>query len=398
MPVDVKSSRADWFYPTTIRFGAGRVAELPHVCKELGLSRPLLVTDSGLAELPIVKKVAASLKAAGLPIRIFSDFGPNPVLADAVRGVGAYKAGVHDGVIALGGGSSLDVGKAVAFGSVQDRPLAEYLIGSFAQAPAILAKTRGDLPPVVSVPTTAGTGSEIGRTSALIDEEAKVKKGFFHPRMLPRVCLADPELTAGLAPGPTAAFGMDALSHNLEAYCSVGYHPLAEGCALAGMRLIKDWLPVAVKNGADIAARAQVMAASLAGGTAFQKGVGGAHALSHPLSSLFGIHHGLANGVIMPYIVAFNSQIRTEELTALARYLDLDRPSPKAVVDWLIDLRQEIGIPHTLDQLGVSEAEIPRLARLAAHDIAAEENPRPITEKETKKLYEQAFSGKIAPV
>ena len=398
MPVDVESLRADWSYPTNIRFGAGRVAELPGICRELGIAYPLLVTDSGLAELDLVKGLKAGLEAAGLPVQIFSDFQPNPVLADAVRGVAAYKAGKHDGVVALGGGSSIDVGKSVAFGSVQDRPLAEYLIGSFAEAPAVLAKTKGDLPPVISVPTTAGTGSEIGRTSALIDEEAKVKKGFFHPDMLPKVCLADPEMTAGLPPGPTAAFGMDALSHNLEAYCSVGYHPIAEGCALAGMRLIKGWLPQAVKNGGDIVARAQVMAASLAGGTAFQKGVGGAHALSHPLSSVFGIHHGLANGVIMPYIVAFNSQIRAEELTALARYLDLPDHSPQGVVDWLKELRQEIGIPHTLDQIGVSIDEIPRLAKLAAIDIAADENPIPLSESVTKKLYEQAFSGEIAPV
>jgi hypothetical protein len=245
------------------------------------------------------------------------------------------------------------------------------------------------------VPTTAGTGAEIGRTSAIIDEVAKVKKGLFHPNMLPKICLADPELTVALKPGLTAAFGMDALSHNLEAYCSVGFHPLADGCGLQGTKLIKDWLPKAVKTGTDLVARSYVMAASLAGGTAFQKGVGAVHALSHPLSSLYGIHHGLAIGVLMPYVVAFNSKELAPELSAIARYLDLANPSPQAVVKWLVDLRKEIGIPHTIAELEISAKMIPELAKFAASDLAASQNRVPITEMDTSKLYEQALEGKV---
>ena len=339
--------------------------------------------------------VRASLTAAGLEAVVFSDFQGNPVLSDVVGGVEMYKAGQHDGVVAFGGGSSIDVGKAIGFGAVQCGPVKEYLIGSLADAPAIVAKSAGGLPPIVSVPTTSGTGSEIGRSSAIVDEEAKEKKGLFHPNMLPRVCLADPELTIGLGPDATAAFGMDALAHSLEAYCSKGFHPFSDGCGLQGTKLVAEWLPRATADGSDLLARSYLMAASLAGGVAFQKGVGAAHALAHPLSARHGIHHGLAVGVLLPYVVAFNLPYVRSDLAGIARYLDLSDCSAGGVVDWLISLRAEIGIPHTIRDLGVGEGDVGELAVSAARDLTAGENPVPVGEEDARQLYRLALAGVV---
>ena len=395
MNSDLKSLRDDWSYPTNIRFGVDRLEELPEICLELGMSRPLFVTDAGLAKLPLAERPLTALKADGFHVKLFTDFLPNPILSDLAKGVNVYIRGKHNGVVAFGGGSSIDVGKAIAFGAVQKEPIQNYLIATFEEAAVILPKTNGNIPPIVSVPTTAGTGAEIGRTSAIIDEKARVKKGIFHPNMLPKVCLADPKLTAELGPGQTAAFGMDALSHNLEAYCSVGYHPMADGCGLQGIKLIKDWLAVAVNEGKNLVARSHVMAASIAGGAAFQKGVGAVHALSHPLSSLKDIHHGLANGVLMPYVVAYNSKELGQEFTAIARYLNLTNPSPRALVEWLVNLRKEIGIPNNIAELGIKEADVSELADFAANDIAASQNRIPLTTSDTRRLYDQALDGKI---
>ncbi len=395
MKSDLKSLRDDWSYPTRIRFGAGRLEELPEICRELEMFKPLFVTDAGLAKLPMVDKPVSALKKGGFHVKLFTDFTPNPVLSDLTKGINVYSGGNHDGVIAFGGGSSIDVGKAIAFGAVQKEPIQNYLIATFEEAAIVVPKTNGNIPPIVSVPTTAGTGAEIGRTSAIIDEKARVKKGIFHPNMLPKVCLADPKLTTGLSPSQTAAFGMDALSHNLEAYCSVGYHPMADGCGLQGIKLIKDWLAVAVGEGKNLVARSHVMAASLTGGAAFQKGVGAVHALSHPLSSLKDIHHGLANGVLMPYVVAFNSKELVQEFTDISRYLNLRNPSPSALVEWLVNLRKEIGIPHTIAELGIKETDVSELAELAANDISASQNRVPITTSITRRLYDQALDGKI---
>jgi hypothetical protein len=388
--------RADWSFPTRIRFGVGRVAELPEACRALGMARPLLVTDRGLAALPVVEEVVRRVEAAGLPLAVFSGVRPNPVFRDVIDGVAAFKAGGHDGVIAMGGGSSLDSGKAIAFMSVQRYPLSELTVASFQDFQAALPKivTVG-LPPVVSVATTSGTGSEIGRSSAIIDECTRTKKGLFHERMMPAICIADPGLTVGLSPAQTAAVGMDALSHNLEAYYCPFYHPLAEGCALRGMALVKEWLPRAVADGRDPMARSQMMAASLAGATAFQKGVGGIHALSHPLSSVLDIHHGLANAVLMPYLIAFNAPAIEDKLAALARYLGLPRPSSRAVIDWVLDLRERIGIPHTLDGLGVTEAHVETFAPMSVKDIVAGENPVPFTVEDARAIYAKALTGRV---
>ncbi|MBT5038616.1 MAG: iron-containing alcohol dehydrogenase [Rhodospirillaceae bacterium] len=388
---------ADWAFPTEIRFGPGRVRELPELCRELGVVKPLLVTDSGIAALPMTAAILNSCQADGLSIALFSDVQPNPVERNVIDGVSAYQAGGHDGVIALGGGSSLDVGKAVALMAVQKYPLRELTIASFQDFSEIQSKlvTHG-LPPVITVPTTSGTGSELGRASAIIDEQSQTKKGLFHPVMMPQICLADPELTLSLPPAVTAAVGFDALSHSLEAYCCAFPHPFADGVALQGMALVNGALVAAYRDGSDLGARARMMMASLAGGTAFQKGVGAVHALSHPLSSRHGIHHGLANAVLMPYVLAFNMPVIEAKLAALARYLDLAAPSGQAIIDWLVDLRAECDIPHRLAGLGIAETDIDTLAPLAAADITAVENPVAVDEDDMAALYRAALAGDLS--
>ncbi|MBT5778645.1 MAG: iron-containing alcohol dehydrogenase [Rhodospirillaceae bacterium] len=388
---------ADWAFPTEIRFGPGRVRELPELCRELGVVKPLLVTDSGIAALPMTAAILNSCQADGLGIALFSDVQPNPVERNVIDGVSAYQAGGHDGVIALGGGSSLDVGKAVALMAVQKYPLRELTIASFQDFSEIQSKlvTHG-LPPVITVPTTSGTGSELGRASAIIDEQSQTKKGLFHPVMMPQICLADPELTLSLPPAVTAAVGFDALSHSLEAYCCAFPHPFADGVALQGMALVNGALVAAYRDGSDLGARARMMMASLAGGTAFQKGVGAVHALSHPLSSRHGIHHGLANAVLMPYVLAFNMPVIEAKLAALARYLDLAAPSGQAIIDWLVDLRAECDIPHRLAGLGIAETDIDTLAPLAAADITAVENPVAVDEDDMAALYRAALAGDLS--
>ena len=334
---------------------------------------------------------------AGLGVALYSDVQANPVERNVTDGTAVFNEGGHDGVIALGGGSSLDVGKAIALMAVQKYPLRELTIASFQDFTEVQSKlVTAGLPPVVTVPTTSGTGSELGRASAIIDEESRTKKGLFHPLMMPRICLADPELTLSLPPGVTAAVGFDALSHSLEAYCCAFSHPFADGVALKGMALADEALVAAYRDGADRDARARMMLASLAGGTAFQKGVGAVHALSHPLSSRHGIHHGLANAVLMPYVLVFNMPAIEEKLAALARLLDLAAPSGPAVIDWLVALRGQCDIPHSLAALAITEADIKTLAPLAAADITAVENPIAVGESDMAALYRAALDGDLS--
>ena len=390
-------AHADWAFPTQVRFGLGRVRELPEICRELTMARPLLVTDGGIAGLPMSAAIMDSCAAAGLGVALYSDVQANPVERNVTDGVAVFEAGGHDGVIALGGGSSLDVGKAIALMAVQKYPLRELTIASFQDFAEIQSKLVTDgLPPVVTVPTTSGTGSELGRASAIIDEESRTKKGLFHPLMMPRICLADPELTLSLSPAITAAVGFDALSHSLEAYCCAFSHPFADGVALKGMALVDEALVAAYRDGADRGARARMMMASLAGGTAFQKGVGAVHALSHPLSSRHGIHHGLANAVLMPYVLAFNMPVIKAKMAALARLLDLTPPSGAAVIDWLVDMREQCDILHSLAALGIIEADIATLAPLAAADITAVENPIAVGESDMEALYGAALDGDLS--
>jgi len=381
----------NWNYPTAIRFGAGRISELPGACRELGMARPLLVTDPGLAELPMVPAALEHCRREGLGCALFADVQGNPVEANVTAGVAAFRAGKHDGVIALGGGSALDVGKAVALMVGQTRPLWD-----FEDREDWYTRVKVDgMAPVVAVPTTAGTGSEVGRASVITDERDHTKKIIFHPRMLPALVIADPELTLGLPPKITAAVGMDALSHNLEAFCSPFYHPMAQGMALEGMRLVKAWLPAACRQGDHISARAHMLVASTMGAAAFQKGLGAMHAMSHPCGAVLNTHHGLTNAVVMPYVLVFNRPAIEERITALARYLDLPKPSFQAVLEWILALREEIGIPADLAAIGVTEDHIGQLAAMAVVDPSAGSNPIPLTVENLTVLFQNAVRGRI---
>ncbi|HVJ44608.1 MAG TPA: iron-containing alcohol dehydrogenase [Dongiaceae bacterium] len=392
MSIDAAALRGNWNYPTSVKFGCGRIVELAKLCKALGMKRPLLVTDPGLAGLPMIKETIARNEAEGLPTGLFSQVQGNPTAKNVEDGVKAFKAGGHDGVIAFGGGSALDAAKAVALMVGQTRPIFDFEdIGDW--------YTRVDpkgMAPVVAVPTTSGTGSEVGRASVITDEVNHVKKIIFHPNMMPAIVIDDPELTVGLPPHITAAVGMDALSHNLEAFCAPGFHPLADGVALEGMRLIKEWLPAAVKDGKNLAARSFMMAASSMGATAFQKGLGGMHAISHPLGALYNTHHGLTNAVVMPYVLEFNRKAIDEKLTGLARYLNLPNPSFQAVQKWVLDLRTEIGIPHTLREIKVDDKQIDKVAEMAAVDPSAGGNPIKVGVGELRQIFVAALDGKLA--
>lgn len=388
---DPKTLRGNWNYPTSIRFGAGRIAELPDACKAAGIRRPLLVTDPGLAKLPMVAAALKSCRDAGLGVALFNDVKANPVAKNVEDGLKVLRDGEHDGVIAFGGGSALDAAKVIAFMAGQTRPMWDFEdIGDWWTR----ADTAGIFPSV-AVPTTAGTGSEVGRAGVIIDEATHTKKIIFHPKMMPSVVIADPELTIGLPAKITAATGMDALAHNLEAYCAPFCHPYADGVAVEGMRLVKEYLPRAVADGKDLEARAYMIAAAGMGATAFQKGLGAIHALSHPVGSVLDTHHGLTNAVVMPYVLAFNRKAIEDKLIRMARYIGLKDASYDGFMQWILDLRQEIGIPHTLKDLGMSENNIPEFSDMAAIDPCAGGNPVKAGVPEMKAMYEAALSGHL---
>lgn len=381
---------ANWNYPTAIRFGAGRISELPDICVSHTIKRPLLVTDAGLASLPMISSALAALKNAGLGAALFSDIRSNPVGANVEAGVAVYRAGGHDAVIAFGGGSALDVGKAIAFMSGQSRPLWDFEdIGDW--------YTRADvagIAPIIAVPTTSGTGSEVGRASVITDEATHTKKIIFHPKIMPTLTVCDPELTIGLPAHLTAATGMDALSHALEAYCAPSYHPLAEGIAVEAMRLVKEFLPRAVKNGTDIEARAQMMAAAAMGATAFQKGLGGMHALAHPIGAICDTHHGLTNAVLMPYVLKFNRTAIDAKITRLAAWLDLPA-SFEGFQAWILDLRQQVRIAHSLADIGVDLSKRDMITAMAVDDPSAGGNPVSLDIAATRAIFDDAFAGRL---
>jgi alcohol dehydrogenase class IV len=382
--------RADWNYPTSVRFGAGRIAELADAAKAAGMARPLLVTDPNLARLPMVADALASLNAAGLGARMFCDIRPNPVAANIAAGIEAFRAGGHDGVVAFGGGSALDAGKLVAFMTAQTRPLWDFEdIGDWWTR----AEVAG-IAPVVAVPTTAGTGSEVGRAAVVTDEASRAKKIIFHPRMMPKVAICDPALTVGMPPIITAGTGMDALAHCLEAYCGSFYHPLADGIAAEGVRLVKENLARAVRNGSDLEARAHMMAAAAMGATAFQKGLGAIHALSHPVGALYDTHHGLTNGVFMPYVLAFNRREIEPRIKRLSAYIGL-KPTFRVFLDWVLALRAEIGVPHTLAGLNVGDEHIERIVAMAPKDPTAGGNPREFNRRAARTLFKRALEGRV---
>jgi alcohol dehydrogenase class IV len=392
MSNDAAALRGNWSYPTSIRFGIGRIAELPDACRQVGFTRPLLVTDPGLAKLPMIQDALACNKEAGLATGLFSDIKGNPVSRNVEDGLKVFRDGGYDGIIAFGGGSALDAAKTIAFMAGQKRAMWDFedVGDNWTRAdPAGIVAT-------IAVPTTAGTGSEVGRASVITNEATHVKKIIFHPKMLPSIVISDPALTVGLPPHVTAATGMDALAHCLEAYCAPGFHPLAEGIAIEGMRLVKEALPIAVKDGKNLVARAQMMAAASMGATALQKGLGAIHALSHPVGAVYDAHHGLTNAVVMPYVLEFNRPAIDAKMTRLAAWLGLPNPSFKAVMAWVLALRKEIGIPHTLKDLGVGTDRIDQLSEMAALDPSAGGNPIPIGAAELKTMFLASIEGKLA--
>jgi alcohol dehydrogenase class IV len=374
---------ANWSYPTAIRFGAGRISELAEACAAAGIKKPLLVTDKGLANLPVTQSTLDLMDAAGLGRAMFSEVDPNPNEKNAEAGLEVYRAGGHDGVIAFGGGSGLDLGKVIAFMSGQSRPLWDFEdIGDW--------WTRADpdgIAPIVAVPTTAGTGSEVGRASVITNSETHEKKIIFHPKILPAVVICDPELTVGMPKFITAGTGMDAFAHCLEAYCSPHYHPMSQGIALEGMRLVKDYLPRAFADGTDIGARAHMMSAAAMGATAFQKGLGAIHALSHPIGAHYGTHHGTTNAVVMAEVLKFNRPAVEDVLTAAANYLGIEGGFD-GFLTFVIELNASLGIPATLTALGVENPDLDALTKDALADPSTGGNPVEMTFDNTRALFE----------
>lgn len=374
--------QSNWHYPTEIYFGINEADRLHAHCQTLGLNRPLIVTDPGFAQLPVFLNLQTQLQKTMGKHCVFSAIKPNPVLQNITDGVAAFHANHCDGVIAIGGGSALDSGKVIALMTGQTRPLWDFEdIGDNFQRvdPAGIA-------PTIAVPTTAGTGSEVGRAAIIIDETRQQKCFIFHPQLIPNVVVADPKLTCSLPPTLTAATGMDALAHNLEAYCAKGFHPMADGIALEGIRLIKTWLPIAVQDGNHLEARAQLMAASMMGGTAFQKGLGAVHALSHPVGAIYDAHHGLLNAIFMPYVVDFNRNVIPERLQRLAQYLQLPQQTGKAVVDWLFDFNRMLGLPIDLSDIHVDPTNTDKIIEQALQDPSTQGNPKPLTAEDFKTL------------
>jgi alcohol dehydrogenase class IV len=382
--------RGNWNYPTTIWAGPGRIAELAEACSRVGIKRPLIVTDEGLVATPMLKNALAALKNAAL----FGAVKGNPDSSHVEAGLRAYRAGDHDGVVAFGGGSALDAGKVVAFMSGQTRPLWDFEdIGDW--------WTRADpagIAPVVAVPTTAGTGSEVGRAGVILNQETHQKKIIFHPQMMPRIVILDAELTVGLPRGVTAATGIDAFVHCFEAFCAPGFHPLADGVALEGMRLIHRFLPRACADGKDIEARAQMLAAASMGATAFQKGLGGVHAIAHPVGSWFNTHHGLTNAVILPYVMTYNRHAILAKAEIIARVLDLPAPGFDGFFAWVLQMRSELGIPHALADIGVSADKAAIIGREAAIDPSAGGNPIPVNAAQLEHIFRAAVAGQIGAV
>ncbi|PAU78584.1 alcohol dehydrogenase [Halomonas salipaludis] len=382
-----------WNYPANILTGVGRIRELPAECQALGMQAPLLITDPGLANLPMVRDIVLACHDSGLGIAVFSEIKGNPTGKNVLDGMAAFRDGGHDGVIAFGGGSGLDAAKAVALMANQRDGLSLWSLEDVgdnwknADADAIA--------PIVAVPTTAGTGSEVGRASVITDEVEHVKRIIFHPGMVPATVILDPELTVGLPPTITAATGMDALSHCLEAWCSPLYHPMAEGIAVEGMRRVCEYLPRAYADGSDLEARMNMLVASSMGATAFQRGLGAMHALAHPLGALYDAHHGTLNAILMPYVLRANQQAIGEPMVRLGRYLDLRQPGTAAVIDWVLELRERLAIPHTLAALKIDTQQADKVGQMAVADPSSGTNPIAFDANQYRDIFVAAVEGRL---
>jgi len=383
--------KSNWNYPTTIWIGEGRSIDLPEACLLAKIKNPLFVTDKDLVTLPITIKIIANLKKTFKIISVFSNFSGDPLSKNVTEGVDAYSKYKCDGVIAFGGGSALDVGKTIAFMSVQSRPIWDFEdIGDYWKR-----ANHIDIPPIIAVPTTAGTGSEAGRATVIMNEKIGVKKIIFHPKMLPSVVILDPNLTIDLSPRMTAATGMDALAHNLEAFCAPGFHPMADGIAIEGIRLIKKSLALAVKDGKNITARLDMLVAATMGSTAFQKGLGGIHSLSHPINAQLHVHHGLSNAIFMPYVLTYNKKEILEKIITISKYLDL-KPNFDSFLNWILRLRKELNIPHKLsDVVDEDKIDLDKLSEMAFEDPSTGGNPKKLTKEDMRLMYQHSISGKL---
>ena len=381
----------NWNYPTTVWVGENRIKDLTIACIDLGINRPLFITDKDLIHLNFVKEIISEVKKSFKELKFFSNFSGNPVGENVDEGVNEFKKNNCDGIIAIGGGSALDVGKAVAFMSAQNRPIWDFEdVGDYWKR-----ANDKNIAPIIAIPTTAGTGSETGRASAIINKNTGIKKIIFHPKILPSIVILDPKLTIELSPRLTAATGMDALAHNLEAFCAPNFHPMADGIALEGMKLIKSSLVVAFKDGGNIEARQNLLVASSMGSTAFQKGLGAIHSLSHPVNAQYNIHHGLSNAIFMPYVLTFNKASIEKKITSICDYLSLDKKFD-SFLSWILELRKELAIPHKLsDVMDCSKINLDELSLMAYEDPSTSGNPRKINRDDLKVMYEHSISGDL---
>lgn len=382
--------KANWNYPTQVLVGAGRITEIAGLCQAKGIRAPLIVTDPGIADLPMCGQIADICNGAGLNANVFSKIRPNPTGQNVIDGVAAFLAGRHDGVIALGGGSALDAGKAIALIARQSCSLWDLEDAGNNDENADPEK----IAPIIAVPTTAGTGSEVGRAGLIVNEAEQRKVIIFHPKMMPGSVILDAELTVGLPPHLTAATGMDALSHSLEAWCAPNFHPMAEGIALEGIRLVRENIEQVVSNGQDLEARQNMLVASMMGASAFQRGLGAMHALAHPLGAVYDSHHGLLNAVLMPYVLKANQRVIDERIARLAGYIGL-ASSFSAFLDWVLQLRERIGIPHTLADVISHDATFARLGEMAVLDPSAGGNPIPFSAVQYQEIALNAFEGHL---
>jgi alcohol dehydrogenase len=381
-----------WNYPTKVWHGPGQITGIAKACQVAGMARPLLVTDSGLSESGIIIRVTQLLELGGFTtVPLFSGVKGNPTGANVDAGIAAYRAGNCDGVVAVGGGSALDIGKCIAFMAGQIRPIWDFEdVGDWWKR----ANAEG-IAPIIAVPTTAGTGSEVGRAAVVTNEADHEKKIIFHPLMLPRLAICDPELTVGLPPKLTAWTGMDALAHCIEAYCAPGFHPMADGIAVEGVRLIADHLPTAVRDGNDVEARSRMLAAASMGAAAFQKGLGAVHSISHPVGAVYDTHHGLTNGVVLPYVLTFNRPAIEERMAYLAVALGLPGGDFDALIEWLLAFRASLYVPHSLGELGVQESRADELAEKALRDPSTGGNPVTMTVQDFRRVIVSAITGDL---
>jgi alcohol dehydrogenase class IV len=381
----------NWNYPTTVWVGENRINDLSEACNNLNIFNPLFVTDKDLVSLPFVKDIIYENSKKFNKLNIFSNFTGNPVGENVEEGVNEFKKKNCDGVIAFGGGSALDVGKAIAFMSGQNRPIWDFedVDDYWKRA------NEKNISPIIAIPTTAGTGSETGRASAIINKKSSTKKIIFHPKFLPSIVILDPKLTVDLSPRLTAATGMDALAHNLEAFCASGFHPMADGIALEGMKLIKRSLVTAFRDGKNIEARQNLLAASSMGSTAFQKGLGAIHSLSHPVNAKFNMHHGLSNAIFMPYVLTFNKPSIEKKIVSICDYLGLEK-NFESFLKWILDLREILNIPNKLsDAIDCSKLNLDQLSLMAFEDPSTNGNPKKISQEDLKVIYEHSISGKL---